>query len=824
MLFLLLFAQTVLSMNHTSLTIDEGLHITSGYSILRTGDYRLIEEHPPLIKFLIAAPLLLVPDLPNPSTLPGWEMDVPLTDSLRLVRVTEGLIYDYRPLDRLVFAARLPVAALALLLGALVFRWAADLFGPRAGLLALAILTFDPNIVAHAGVAATDLGAACFILLALFTFQRFLEWPTLGRWALAGLALGLAQGTKLSALLLLPTQGILLLVYGWHRRSSDSTPVQLLKLSTLPRRWRIWVNLGVAYAGMLALAAVVLWGLYGFKVGPVPGLDIPLPAASHAIPWLRLREHIAGGHAAFLMGKISHHGWWYYFPVALALKTPLPILCAWVAACLALALGLRRRWRRELALFAFVLLYLGLSIQSNLNIGYRHLLPILPLMAILAGRLAHILRYRLFQLAAAGLSLWLITGTLSISPHYLAYFNELAGGPDGGYRYMVDSNTDWGQALKALADYQDTQDIDSVYLSMFTFLDPSIYGVHYEPLTPMHGDTPAVFPSRFNPPPGVYVISSTTLQGIPLADPEMFDWFRHRAPDARIGHVMFVYHVPEPQAPGRWVAQCTSPVAPLPAEVLAEGLGDPDLRRAYFDCTQSWLFPQGGESAGWYVLSREAARQSDAVIDFIETYLTPARLSYEQTQSHAVPPFVIYEWPPMEGRLWAELTTTGLLAPSAWPPAQVETEGTQATAPLTLERPVLSMVEGPVLSNKGRLEWLGYRLPETTLHSGQTVALETVWRVKQPPDAPLSLMAHLIAADGHAVAVGDGLGVPFEIWQAGDVIVQRHNLAVPPDTRPGTYWLQIGAYTLADLQRWVVHSDQGPAADRILLKRIEVVK
>jgi len=85
-------------------------------------------------------------------------------------------------------------------------------------------------------------------------------------------------------------------------------------------------------------------------------------------------------------------------------------------------------------------------------------------------------------------------------------------------------------------------------------------------------------------------------------------------------------------------------------------------------------------------------------------------------------------------------------------------------------------------------------------------------------------MAHLIAADGHAVAVGDGLGVPLEIWQEGDIIVQRHSLIVPPDAPPGMYWLHIGAYTLADLQRWVIHTDQGPLADRILLEQLEVVK
>ena len=802
-LLLLLFTQTALGINRTSLTIDEGLHITSGYSILRTGDYRLIEEHPPLIKFIAAWPLLLVPDLPDPTGLPGWEMDVATTDSLRLVRVSEELIYDYQPLDRLVFSARLPVALLALLLGAVALRWATDCFGPKGGLLALFLLAFDPNILAHASVAATDLGTAGFILIALFTFQRFLRRPSLGRWTLAGLTLGLALGTKLSALLLLPAQGLLVLVYGmWGTKS--------LRISRSEDwghepRWRTVLMLGIAYTGIVVQAAFVLWALYGFEVGPVPSLDVSLPAASHAIPWLRLREHMQWGHAAFLMGQVSHQGWWYYFPVALALKTPLPVLLSWLAALVALLLGLRKSWRDELALLLFPVLYLAFSVQSNLNIGYRHLLPILPLLAVFAGRLAGLLRGLPRRLLAAGLGLWLVVGTVSLHPHYLAYFNELAGGPEGGYRYLVDSNTDWGQALKDLADYQEEHDIKSVYLSMFTFFDPTIYGVRYQPLTPIGGDTPAIFPSRFNPPPGDYVISTTTLQGIPLADPEMYDWFRRREPDARIGHVMFLYHVSPADNPGSWVAQCLVPVAPLPTEAIAEGFGIDDLRRAYFDCTQSWLIPEGGQSPGWYVLFHDTATQSSR---FTQSYLARSRLVYEQEQSHLVPPFVVHAWSSGPA-IGPDLTQTAIVAPSDWPPLQAENEGQRVSAPLALE---------------GGPEWLGYRLDLTQVHAGQTVELQTFWRVDQRPTEPLSLMAHLIAADGHAVSVGDGLGVPVENWQAGDIIVQRHVFEIPSDTAPGTYWVHIGVYTLTDFRRLLVASTQPAASDRIVLQRLEVVK
>jgi hypothetical protein len=792
-LLLLMFAQIVGSATRTSLTIDEGLHITSGYSILRTGDHRLIEEHPPLVKFIAAWPLLLVPDLPDPRDLPAWKTDSSQMDSTRLVQVTQSLIYPYIPLDRLVFAARLPIALLALLLGAIAFRWSTDLFGYKGGLLTLFLITFDPNLLAHAGVAATDLGAALFILLALYTLWRWLRRPTWRRWIWAGLALGLAQAAKLSAVLLLPVQGLLVLLFALRIGNSHPSPIgfegQGLGARNAVLRFAF-------YVGMVFLAALVLWALYGFEIGPIPesGSDLLVPAASHAVPWLRLRGHMQSGHAAFLMGHVSHRGWWYYFPVALMLKTPIPILLAWLAGLITLLPGLRRRWRDELALLLFPALYFGSSLQSTLNIGYRHLLPILPLLAVSTGRLATFIKtkWRLALLAPWGL--WLAVDSVTLYPHYLTYFNALAGGPEGGYRYLVDSNTDWGQALKDLARFQDDHDIESVFLSMFTFLDPAIYGVRYQPMTPMHGNTPAVFPSRFNPPPGDYVISTTTLQGIPLADPEMFDWFRRRTPDARIAHAMFYYHVPELTTSGAWVAQCFVPVAPLSSQAIDYGFGDIDLRRIYFDCTQSWVIPAGGQALEqhkdtdgplrWYIFHQDVVHNADP---FIQTWLTPLRLSYEQTRRTTEPPFAIYE------------ATSILVSPT---------------------QPISGSV------HVGSLTFLGHtqstQLRDIPAFQSTGLEIWTYWRVDAVPDRPLSLMLHLVGPAGTPAIVGDGLGVPVENWQVGDVIVQRHRLQMPPDAPHGEYALYAGAYWADTLERWQVFQGELATGDQLLLSPVQV--
>ncbi len=758
LLLAVLFAQLLGAATRLSATTDEGFHITSGYEYLRTGRMRLMDEHVPLAKALFAWPLFFVPDLTPPEQASGWaEGD--------LIGVAQETVLAYRPLDRVIVACRFPVALLTLLLAATVYRWAAEWFGPTAGLLALTLLTFDPNLLAHGSLATTDLGAVAFIFWAVWAFARYLERPSKGRWWVAAVMLGLAQGAKLTALLLLPVLGLLALTGG-------------------KRQARALLRQVLSYCGMVAVAGLVLWGLYLFEVRPLPivagGPPLPLPAASHLERLVRLREHIAYGHESFLLGQNCMHGWWQYFPVAFAIKTPLPTLLLIALAVGAFALGKRRRLSDELALALFPLAYGAFSLASGINIGYRHLLPLLPFLFVSVARLAapcsmqRTLRFTLHVLL-----LWLVLGTLLISPHYLAYFNELAGGPDEGYRFLADSNTDWGQGLKALADYQRQHDLGPVRLSIFTFLDPAAYGVQYEPIAPMAG-APPVLPRRFNPEPGLYAISATTLDGVPLPLPATYDWFRHREPLAKVAHVMFVYDVAESAAD--WVAQCITPTAPLTPQAITEGFGSDGLRQVAFDCEQSWVFPSGGSSAGWYALATPGidrlrwptgGERLEWWPDWAQQLsLAALRLSYVQPTPGELPAFVIWEW----------------AGAPVVPPI--------AAAEVTLEE---------------TLVFLGYAAPDTA-QPGTTMDVVTYWRVLAQPSRPLSLMLHLSGADGIPIAVGDGLGVPVDQWQAGDIIAQRHRLPVPEETPPGDYQFQAGAYWLDTMEQWAVTGGSGNGA------------
>ena len=801
----LLFTQTALAAARTSLTVDEGLHITSGYSIWRTGDYRLIEEHPPLIKLLASLPLLLVPDLPDPKTLPDWEPQPGVSDTVQLVRVMKHWLQPYRPFDRVVFAARVPIMLLSLLLGAVVFRWASDLAGPWAGLMALGLYTFDPNIVAHSSVAAIDLGAAALITFASYTFWRALRRPTRLNVILAGFVLGLAQVTKVSALMLLP----LFVVLAGVRALILKDPAWRSHLKT---RGLTPARIGALLIVMFVLAGVIVWAVYGFEVRTPPGWSVPVPAASYLISLERVRADLSAGRTTFLMGQYSERGWWYYFPVAFALKTPLPTLILLFAAILIFARRLARtpggpRVRASqpkqlaacdtLAVVAFPLLYFASALVQPFNIGYRHLLPILPFLFVFIGvqvtgrkvqgaertpvALSPWHRLNLRFGVTLSLVIWCGIEAAMIWPNNLAYFNELAGGPDGGYRYLVDSNLDWGQAWKELKAYMDAHGIARIKLAQFSSNDPATYGIDHEPIAPMAG-APPVLPSRFNPAPGVYVLSASSLQGVPLADVNTYDYFRHQTPTARIGHAMFVYDVrPADPLPG-WVALCATPTPPLePADVVS-GFGRNDLRLVYFDCQQTWVVP-GNSAGGWVVLPFALAHDPAA---FARNWLNQGRLIFEQKQSFDLPPHSVF------------------LSPSRGTPPTIK-----------------GMV--PVSARFGvAAELLGYALDRAIVRRGQSVELLTLWHVIGRPPDNLSVMAHLRTVDGRAIAVGDGLGFTAEQWQAGDMFVQRHRLSVPLDAPPGPVTVQTGLYTLDNLQRLAVSQNGSIIGDSLPLASLRV--
>jgi len=729
LLLLALFAQLQLSHPQLSLTADEPVYMAQGYAWWSGADFRLQYSvaQPPLPGLLAGIGLQMLPG-PDIKTLPGWQEN-------DLARVSRAFVAAYGPaLPQATFLARFPAVLITLLGAAFVYRWARRHAHPAAGLLALALYAFDPNLLAHGPLAATDILLAVWSFIALYAAW---EWNTgRSRWApLVGLTLGLALGSKSSGFFPLALVGLLIGLQSLTVRRPD-LPHAILRAAG-------------KFLFSALLAFIVLWALYRFEIGSFPGLPFPIPFPSHWKIWSALTSHMVGGHTAFLLGEISQNGWWYYYPLTFLLKTPpaVLILLIWAAAR-GLRSGPATAWNAR-ALVLFPLLYSLAAMLSTIAIGYRYLLVILPFLYILIGSLWPADPRRLpRRLLLAAVTLTAL-GTLLSFPDYLAYFTPLIGGPAQGQRYLVDSNLDWGQSWIELRQYLTRRpDLNDrpLYLSYYTYTDPALYGLKYTPLAPAPEAAP-VLDHPFNPDPGLYALSATTLQGVMVADTETYDWFRHQIPLARPGWSIFLYEVTSPVTSPTWLAQCTHPVIPLSPEAAASGLGRSNLRQIQFDCTAGWIYPSG---TGWYALYRDTARSTDA---FIAARLQSARLTYEQSRPGALPPFTLYQ---------------------------------QDEHPQLPQSPV----------NFGALTFLGY-----THVPGTALELESWWRVEQLPDRPLSLMFHLVGPDNNP-QVADGLSVPYNLWQPGDILVQRHPFQPAGNQPNAQYTPQIGVYWLDTVERW----------------------
>ncbi|MGD9028804.1 MAG: glycosyltransferase family 39 protein [Anaerolineae bacterium] len=773
-LLLVLFAQLATSSAIKSPVFDEPLHMARAYYVTATGDWDMQGGHVSLLYRLLGAMLWAMPGRPTARELASSN------DRVELAR--EIFRSLDRPWDAVIFPLRFVVMALTLLLGVILYRWAGERHGVPGSLLALLVYTFSPNVLAHGRLVTTDLVLTCFVFLAVYAFERLLLYPTAGRCALAGLSLGLALGSKVSALLLLPVFVLLVIIRSAGvgskpgRRSGAASPWLLRFLSGVT--WLVLTGV---------IATMVVWLLYGLEIGPwAEGWPVlPLPSYTRAV--LRVREHGgARGHPAFLMGERSGDGWRAYFPIALAIKTPLPTLIAALAGMAWLCL--RKRWWAWLTAFFPIVIFLFAAIAASLNIGYRHILPVVPFFILLLSSLAE-LPWQSLYVAVPGvaMALWLVVGTLGIYPDYLAYFNALAGGPGGGHRYLTDSNLDWGQDLKRLGNYLEERDIEQVHLSYFGNVDPAAYGIQYEPL-PSHfsiGEVEDFTP--FSPEPGIYAISITNLSGQFLAEnPSVLDWFNHQAPIASIGHSINVYRVEQDSPPPTWVGICQAPGAPLDNATVARQAGREDLRFIAFDCRGSWVFANEGDPT-WFIVP---------ATDGTEEVAPPAgswRTTYEQENYDGKRLFTVYRWygnGDLEAHLDALQRTASL-------PARVGDT-------LTL---------------------LGYDTDTSAADASQQgIRLRTYWRVAAQPSQPLSLMAHLVDSGGQPVAIGDALGVPVEGWAPGDIIVQGHQLALGSETTLENGQLQVGAYWWPGLERLPAFDKTGDrlADDVISLGEIDV--
>jgi 4-amino-4-deoxy-L-arabinose transferase-like glycosyltransferase len=569
-----------------SATYDERAHIPAAYTYVDRSDMRLNTEHPPLLKDLAGIPLLFL-DLSFPYDHPDWEKSgIHGQWSLG----TEFLYGRGNDADLMLFWSRLPIILVALLLGFLIYRFTKELAGTVAGLFALLLYVADPNVIAHSHYVTTDIGIAATLFASFVFFLRFLRNPCRKNIFLAGIFLGLAELTKFSAVLLFPIFGVFAIVYGLTRPDGAVT--------TMSERFRNMFRFAGRYIGVALVAFSLIYIVYAANTVTMPGeklveiADIKLgqpnaaarfahslvettsqsallkPLSAYFLGVGMVFERVGGGNVFYFLGTVGSDADPWYFPIIFLLKETTPFLVLLICTTAytvyriakagaatplkslpgLLAHSFQSRITQYLFGF-FILFYAYISITGNLNIGFRHLFPILPLLYVLIAKTTFdFIRRRDFQgervsrIMIGFIALWIASVPFLTYPSYLSHFNGIAGGTKHGYEIATDSNYDWGQDLKRLRDFVEQNGIEKIRVDYFGGAEPSYYlGDKYIPWYDQRG-----------PEPGWYAISALFYQeslyrknseGKPT-----YAWLRNYEPVARAGDSIFIFYVSAPSS------------------------------------------------------------------------------------------------------------------------------------------------------------------------------------------------------------------------------------------------------------------------------------
>ena len=408
--------------SHTS---DEPWHLAGGYDVLVKRSWTTDLHHPPLSRVFFALPFI---GTPEPEAKDAGNRGIQLM--LRNDRYTQNVARAR--LGNLVFLALGIIA---------VFRWGSYVLSPIAGATAAALFAMLPPVLAHGGLATTDMAAAATVALAMDALTRYVDGPTWRRAVYLGIAVALGILAKYSFFVYFPAIAAALLIARFRSVRNVFT-----------------VKTVVA----MVITVAVVWLGFGCDFQPlIDGVK-------------QVRDHNKMGHRAFLFEEMRWGGWWYYFPVALAVKTPIPFLLLALVGCILLA-----RRRPDVPLIALAIL--GAAMTSHINIGVRHVLPIYGPLAICAA--AAVIEWRRLRAVSAVLVLWLFVDGVRAHPDYLPWFNAFAPEPE---KVLNDSNLDWGQDILRLVRLAKKEKIEFMTISLFTNADLDRIGFpKYEKLTKM---------------------------------------------------------------------------------------------------------------------------------------------------------------------------------------------------------------------------------------------------------------------------------------------------------------------------------------------------
>lgn len=544
------------AISRKTITVDETIHIPAGYYHLVRGDFQINNEHPPLVKMWAALPLLFIQPA-EPPAIAGADENYKNRTWFFHQRFWE---MNRARFDTISFWPRVMMIVVTLGLGTLIFFYARKLFGPTAAVFAVALFTLEPTVLAHGRVVHTDVPSALAYLLFFIGLHRYWEARTIRRALMLGVISGFALLTKFSLLLIVPVlgAGTIFLLIRAARKSEPTAPVLLHAALVL-----VIVLLGLNLAYRFQHPALVPSDIAWVQAKSAPhfaAITSTIGAVSRIVPTYYLFGiynvgiHNQYGHPASLLDMHSEMGWWYYFPVAFALKTTLPFLLLSIAA---LGWALWRLSVKREKIFLFLLapfaLYAALAMSSHLDIGIRYFLPAYPFLFILGGALlaqiwgigAKTLGVAVVALLFAGM----VFEAARTFPNYIPYMNQLASNHPPWW-YLSDSNVEWGDDVGELAAYLKARGETRVRAALsggrITLTE---YNLEYIDLLPENGG--AVSDARYTAIGAAFLNGSVVAvdEKIPGRRPgeamNYFAAYRERKPEAIFGNSIYLFREPE---------------------------------------------------------------------------------------------------------------------------------------------------------------------------------------------------------------------------------------------------------------------------------------
>jgi hypothetical protein len=551
-------------------TSDEVAHLAAGISHWKTGTYCLFRVNPPLPRMLAVIPVFLsaprtdgIKSIDVPWARQEWE------DGRRFAADNSDQYF------KLVQLSRLSGVAWSLIGGWLVYRWASRLFGVSSGLLALALWCFEPNLLGHAQLLTPDVPATVAALAVCFAFWCLQQEPSWMRATICGVLLGVAFLTKLTLLILIPAFFLLWLLQSLivmrdrdrlHPKPSLGRLLYLFAISL------VVLNLGYEFSGTCTrlnefpfVSHLLAGDLVGevnignrFRQTLLGHLPIPLPA--DFVRGIDLQQHdfeVSSPRPSYLAGNLRYGGWWYYYLYGLAVKVPIG---TWILFLWSIGVAyLNTNKLLEATLWLPCLLIFGIaSSQTGFNHHLRYVFPIFPFVIVHISRLGRLMNSssRLCRALIITCLICTCVSSLSIHPHQLSYFNELAGGPNNGHAHLLNSNIDWGQDLLFLKRWCDRHpEATSLSIAYANMIGPRFGGFdHFKLPQPGFRTLPSATQDDLGPLPGTYAVSVNFVRGarywlsdsedqLHYTDAREYAYFQHFRPIATAGYSIFIYRL-----------------------------------------------------------------------------------------------------------------------------------------------------------------------------------------------------------------------------------------------------------------------------------------